>query len=85
VPFEAGIGLGAHPGRGAGRNSQNDTPWQSVYDVSPADADNESLGGTQTKGDAPVRGKSSPRVRRTLPHAGQRAGSAGSNVKHRGA
>src|SRR5216683_3159302 len=49
-----------------------------AYDVSPADARCESLGGAQTKGDDAMRGKNSPRTRRTLPHSGQRAGSAGS-------
>jgi hypothetical protein len=45
------------------------------YDVSAIDAAVESLGGTPTKGDAPDRGNNSPRARRTLPQAGQRAGS----------
>ena len=49
-----------------------------AYDVSAIDAAVKSLGGTPTKGDAPDRGNNSPRARRTLPHCGQRAGSAGS-------
>src|SRR5216684_173750 len=49
-----------------------------AYDVSPADARCQSVGGAQTKGDDALRAKNSPRTRRTLPHCGQRAGSAGS-------
>ena len=63
----------------AGRRiaSENTSGRGAGYDVSPADAPNESLGGMRTKGDDPWRGKTAPRVRRTLPHCGQRADSAG--------
>src|ERR1700682_3176870 len=47
--------------RGAGRTF-NGRQGQGRYDVSATTAWVESFGGTHTKGDAPVRGKSSPRA-----------------------
>jgi hypothetical protein len=69
--------LGAQSGRGAERWIKK-TPGADDYDVSAIDATVESLGGAQTKGDAPMRGNNAPRASRTLPHCGQRTGSAGS-------
>jgi hypothetical protein len=70
--------LGAQRGRGAARRTCNGRQSFRAYDVSAIDAAVESLGGAPTKGDAPDHGNNSPRARRTLPHCGQRAGSAGS-------
>jgi hypothetical protein len=70
--------LGAQRGRGAARRTCNGRQSVRDYDVSAIDTAVESLGGAQTKGDDAMHGKNSPRTRRTLPHCGQRAGSAGS-------
>jgi hypothetical protein len=61
---EAGIEPGAYPGPWDGRKHQG-TPriQRTAYDVSPADARCESLGGAPTKGDDAMRGKNSPRSR----------------------
>ena len=63
--------LGAQPGRGAARRICNGRQSVRDYDVSAIDAAVESLARAPTKGDAPDRGKNSPRARRTLPQAGQ--------------
>ena len=47
------------------------------YDVSPTSSADGVLRDAHTKGDNGTRGSCSPRTRRTLPHCGQRAGSAG--------
>jgi hypothetical protein len=70
--------LGAQRGRGAARRTCNGRQSFRAYDVSAIDAAGESLVGTPTKGDVPDRVNNSPHARRTLPQAGQRAGSAGS-------
>jgi hypothetical protein len=70
--------LGAQRGRGAARWICNGRQSFRDYDVSAIDAAVKYLGGTLTKGDAPDRGNNSARTRRSLPHGGQRAGSAGS-------
>ncbi len=48
------------------------------YDVSPTSSADGVLRDAHTKGFNGTRGSNSPRARRTLPHCGQRAGSAGS-------
>src|SRR5260370_41284761 len=57
-----------------GRKHQGTPRIQGIaYEVSPADACCESLGGAPTKGDDAMRGKNSPHRRGTLPSFGQRA------------
>src|SRR6266851_5151118 len=67
--------LGAQRGRGAACRTCNGRLSFRDYYVSAIDAAGESLVGTPTKGDVPDRVNNSPHARRTLPQAGQRAGS----------